>query len=260
VQTGRREKRRPISALLQPYGGCTQVLQRASKMNGSSSRPTSARSLVGSAMPCTDTACTVWTTPSSYTRLTAGGVEAAQHRQRRVDRGWLVVLGELGAIGAHVAGGRLEQLGLVLRLEPGGEALEVGDVLPRRSLADRRVLGEEDDKRVQRVIGRINGGLDGCDRAASRRRAGGQGACVRLISHFTYSGVPKPVYLRCEYVRDVAPEFRPVANDARQRRQRDVADADDIAENAAVNGSRTTLKGEWSFVVYVADTASRRSR
>jgi hypothetical protein len=62
-------------------------------------------------------------------------VEPARCGQRDVDRGRPLTRAELGLVLPQVAGGRLEELGVVVLLEPGGEALQVGDVLTGGALA-----------------------------------------------------------------------------------------------------------------------------
>ena len=76
--------------------------------------------------------------------VSAAQLEKAAHSgQCGVDRGWLQTGAELGLVLAQVARGRLQERGLVVLLEPGGEALEVRDVLAGGSLADLGVLGQE---------------------------------------------------------------------------------------------------------------------
>jgi hypothetical protein len=71
------------------------------------------------------------------------GEKAAQGGQSGVDRGRLLTLAELGLVLAQVAGGRLQERGLVVLIEPGGEPLQVGDVLAGGAFADLRVLGQK---------------------------------------------------------------------------------------------------------------------
>ncbi len=59
-----------------------------------------------------------------------------QGGQSGVDRGRLLTLAELGFVLAQVARGGLQECGLIALLEPGGEALQVGDVLAGSALAD----------------------------------------------------------------------------------------------------------------------------
>jgi hypothetical protein len=62
---------------------------------------------------------------------------------RDVDRGRLLPLAELGFVLAQVAYRRLQERCLVALLEPGGEALQVSDVLAGGALTDLRVFGQK---------------------------------------------------------------------------------------------------------------------
>lgn len=91
-------------------------------------------------------------------------IEAAQRSQGGVHRCGLLALGELGPILAQIARGDAQEVRLVALLEPRSEALHVGDVQPRRALADPGVLGQEHHERPQWVIGRNSRALANVDR------------------------------------------------------------------------------------------------
>jgi hypothetical protein len=66
----------------------------------------------------------------------AQAAKTAQGRQGGVDRGRLLTLAEFDFELAQVEGGRLRERGVVVLLEPGGETLQVGDVLAGGALAN----------------------------------------------------------------------------------------------------------------------------
>jgi len=79
---------------------------------------------------------------------------------------------EFGFVLAQVAGGGPQERGLVALVEPGGEALQVGDVLAGGALANLGVFGQEGQKGDQRIIRQNRGALWDCSRADPRRAAG----------------------------------------------------------------------------------------
>jgi len=110
--------------------------------------------------------------PGDALRLGRPTVKPAQGGQGGVDRRWLLTFAELGLVLAEIAGGGVQQWGLVALGEPGGEPLQVGNVLAGGAFADLRVIGQEGQKGDQRIIRQNRGALWDCSRADPRRAAG----------------------------------------------------------------------------------------